>query len=719
MTKSTARTTMIVLVAPAFILFVILLVPLSCTSTTTTATECAAVPVITPDEKENNTRQKNENKKQQEKQKVGDIGRIDAATRSIRASLLSASLQTKNENTNNEKQHVVDIGMHDAATRLIRASLVSASLSISNTTTTTNTDLLLKQQQRIENRQRRKIMNDIYRIFGTIFDRKELQAMIKQELDTIINESQNKNKRESNISNSRNFTTSSSLNSSSSTNHSSTTTTGENGECKCSCCSSSVSTASATISHDDSFDKNHNNVDQSSHMIHNEDTERNDGDYDANNDDYGDDEDTTLSSSLPASSQSRSSTSSSDDFNSNFKHTADRHAQGILDIVNDYDCLEREFDVSVASNNHNNNNNDDDDTAAALLVDAVVKVFQKCHLVVLRNVFSKATIDTVLPKYVQYIHAVDTGQISSTGTTTFGGEYFILKEDTSRYNYMITKDLVQQSSAIFAQNTILNILSHPTILGDNMILNHVGSINAQPPSQQQQQQQQNHHSRRRHASSPKAVPPQYWHFDGDYIPNIDDEEQRDYNEVGIAGHDIYPYAINMFTPINMNLTSLEYGPTEFCLGSSHLRGHDFEHDLPVSDRTVLTAKEGIVEQLQEFEWYVDNGGGGGGPPPECPKGLTRTPLLNRGDVILFDYMLTHRGGANTGTQLRSLLFGMYSRKWYRDTTFDMYYGNNNEDDDEKSEEEIELEHLMKLTRFAVVQEGNNVNDDNDNDDDDD
>ena len=80
-------------------------------------------------------------------------------------------------------------------------------------------------------------------------------------------------------------------------------------------------------------------------------------------------------------------------------------------------------------------------------------------------------------------------------------------------------------------------------------------------------------------------------------------------------------------------------------------------------------------------------------------------------------MLTHRGGANTGTQLRSLLFGMYSRKWYRDTTFDMYYGNNNEDDDGKSEEEIELEHLMKLTRFAVVQEGNNVNDDNDDDDD--
>ena len=56
----------------------------------------------------------------------------------------------------------------------------------------------------------------------------------------------------------------------------------------------------------------------------------------------------------------------------------------------------------------------------------------------------------------------------------------------------------------------------------------------------------------------------------------------------------------------MTLTP-ESGPTEFCIGTSHLRGHDMETDFPVSDSTLLTKKEGIIESLQEFEWYVENG----------------------------------------------------------------------------------------------------------------
>ena len=331
--------------------------------------------------------------------------------------------------------------------------------------------------------------------------------------------------------------------------------------------------------------------------------------------------------------------------------TGDRHAAALLDTVRDTDCLEREFDVQ---------NEDVFDVADA------IGVLKKCRILVLRNLFSKETTERVFPHYIKFMSDVTSGKISAEGTTNFGGDHFILSEGESRLNFMATKDLLDNSTGLLDNEILIEILSDPALLGEEVIVNHVGTVDAGPDG--------------------KA---QYWHTDGDYVPN-DDVESRGF--LGVGGHDLPPFAINMFTPLlPREGMGPEHGPTEFCLGTSHLKGHDMKEDFPVDDPRLLKADNGIVEHLQEFEWHVDQLL----DPPPCPGHLHRIPLLKEGDAVIFDYMLTHRGGANRSENTnRAMIFATYSKTWFRDINFDWY----------KDAPGINLEHLTRLTRFALVKE---------------
>ena len=106
--------------------------------------------------------------------------------------------------------------------------------------------------------------------------------------------------------------------------------------------------------------------------------------------------------------------------------------------------MEGEFDVSSPQFNP--------DQAVAVLV--------KCRIVVLRNVFSITSnkmhnSNSRSNQFQQYVTDIDTGRISEEeqvgGTTSFGGDaHYILAEDDDRFNYMLTRDLVEQSPAVFA-----------------------------------------------------------------------------------------------------------------------------------------------------------------------------------------------------------------------------------------------------------------------------
>lgn len=342
--------------------------------------------------------------------------------------------------------------------------------------------------------------------------------------------------------------------------------------------------------------------------------------------------------------------------------SADRHLEGILGIYKDEDCLTQEFDVS----------------SEEFDVQHAIEVFQKCRIVVLRNVLDDEAIEDTLPNFTQYIQDVNQGRIRQEGTTSYGGGFFILREDEDRFNYMVPEDLITNAPELFAHPVLIDLLSHPSILGDDMVLNHAGTINAFPNGHEQ-----------------------YWHMDGHYVHN----EQNDPPDLG--GHDLPPFAINLFTPL-LDLTP-EHGPTEFCVGTSHWKGLDLDgYDELGDDDSEETSNSSedddddanILRKLLEFEWQALVEAGHGRRTPKCPPPFSRQPLLQRGDVVLFDYMVTHRGGRNKSPDLRSLLFAMYSRKWYRDTTFD---GGAFEEDCEGDPQECELEYLTKMTRFAVVE----------------
>jgi ectoine hydroxylase-related dioxygenase (phytanoyl-CoA dioxygenase family) len=342
---------------------------------------------------------------------------------------------------------------------------------------------------------------------------------------------------------------------------------------------------------------------------------------------------TTKSKNHPQKSKSKS-THESDHDNPINMFSADRHAAAVLDAHQSFDCLEREFDVTDP--------NFDTDQAAGVL--------EKCRILVLRNVFSQRIVNQTLARYQKFTHDVRTGRILRDGTTTYGGDYFILKEDRYRLNYMIPRELA--SADILANEHVLEILSHYNLLDEDFIVNHSGTLNAQP-----------------------GAPPQAWHADAEYLYG-----DRSFDEYGVAGQDLPPFAISMFTPL-LEMT-YDHGPTEFCLGTAHFRGHHLS-TLPVTDEDLL--ENGVVASLHRWDSKLK------GTP--CPEAFRRTPLLRLGDVVLFDYMLSHRGGPNQSNDLRSMLFTVYSRKWYKDWTFDI---NNNED-------ETEFERLTKTTRFAVVQ----------------
>lgn len=327
-----------------------------------------------------------------------------------------------------------------------------------------------------------------------------------------------------------------------------------------------------------------------------------------------------------------------------------RQFQEILNISRDPDCLERDFDV----------------TSHQFDINDAVQVFRKCRILVLRNVFDGPTLQQTLPKFQQYIEDVSNGNILKKGTTTYGGDYFILKEDRDRYNYMLTRELVSQSPSVFANDKIVQILSHAEILGDeSMILNHAGIINASPGSKRKQ----------------------YWHIDGEYV------HMNARRSGSPSGHDLPPFAINMFTPL-INLKP-EHGPTEFCVATSWLQGIDLK-SISEDDWSNQNLR---VQKLMDFEWEVQHGH----KAPKCPAPFARRPLLQKGDVVLFDYMMTHRGGSNESDELRSLMFAMYSRQWFRDTTFDSGGNNDVDCDDDDDDAQCELKYLTKLTRFAVVE----------------
>ena len=280
----------------------------------------------------------------------------------------------------------------------------------------------------------------------------------------------------------------------------------------------------------------------------------------------------------------------------------------------------------------------------------------KCRILVLRNLIPKQVIEEYIKKYEKYILAIHSGKVhkSKTKTNDSKAKDIVQCRGTKRHDVMFPKWLGGEQ--IVNNPTILNVLRNKNVLGPDMLLNIVGSVIAE-----------------------SGAPAMYWHEDQDYIYSTDS-----FQNSGIAGHDLLPYVVNMGMVLR-NDTTMDHGPTEFCVGSSHIDG--LPRRPPVMNETLIE-EESPFSKMLAFERNKKT----------CPARNWRAPLIGIGDVVLFDYHLTHRGGPNLSGDLRSLFYATYSRSWFRDMNFDddMY--------SDKENEQSEFDKMISGTRFALVDE---------------
>jgi hypothetical protein len=282
----------------------------------------------------------------------------------------------------------------------------------------------------------------------------------------------------------------------------------------------------------------------------------------------------------------------------------DRHIEDVLSIVNDPDCMSREFDIRSP---------DYQGSEAAT-------VLEKCRVIVLRNLFTESFIlDKFKPAYTKYLNALQQRRLDPLHRVIYDQSY-----PTKRYEIMLPSSFGAWHELTHSPH-IAEILERPQILDFSYFLHSLGTVVTEP-----------------------GAPHQGWHEEDNYIWDT----IFSWENFGIAGHDLPPYVINLFSPL-LNLTH-DHGPTEFCVGSSITTGllswsHDKEFRVydPELLKMLQENKSNAFTSLLEFHKGAT---GMTEEPLPCPPANLRSVLLNVGDAVLFDYQIIHRAGHNNAME---------------------------------------------------------------------
>jgi len=322
---------------------------------------------------------------------------------------------------------------------------------------------------------------------------------------------------------------------------------------------------------------------------------------------------------------------------------ADRFFSEIWNILHDEECMSGILDAESPD----------------FELDDVLRVYDKCRLVHTRNFYPKDVLKDFKRNITSYVKGIASGRISEEGRTSYAGEmYYFSERNPYRYDLCFTEDLVNEE--LMLNDLLMRILQHYTILGIDMNMLDFGVIMAEP-----------------------GAPTGHWHQDmGDYIFPSSFYKSR------VAGHDLPPFAVAVITPL-LDVT-MEHGPTEFCMGTSNLAGIDsleLEH-IPMKDPKLQELRDDFLSCTERC----------------CPAPAWRAPLLEFGDVLLFDYTLFHRGGSNNSPDLRSLIYNTYARPWYKDPNFSVTGREVHATESPLSRFSEPMQELMKNVRFAIPDE---------------
>eukprot|EP00934_Nitzschia_sp_Nitz4_P008210 Nitzschia sp. Nitz4//scaffold175_size95217//6965//8575//NITZ4_004716-RA/size95217-processed-gene-0.40-mRNA-1//-1//CDS//3329538918//8200//frame0 len=320
---------------------------------------------------------------------------------------------------------------------------------------------------------------------------------------------------------------------------------------------------------------------------------------------------------------------------------ADRQIDQVNNIIHDPDCMELELDA-----------NDDYD------VNWVADALAKCRVLVIRNVLDPDMIlNQFKPEYAKYLRALQSGEVHPDRRVLYEPGI-----PTKRYEIFLPEHLAMAD--IVANPQVLEILRHPKILGPGLLLHSLGTVVTEP-----------------------GAPHQGWHEEDNYIFGTEDSMEN----FGIAGHDLPPYLINMFSPL-LNLTH-DHGLTEFCVGTSVTTGL-LSGNFHVHDTSLLHDHgDAFLKTYQFHQAHIVRDGGVDLP---CPTENYRSVLLNVGDIVLFDYQIMHRAGFNVSPDTRAQIYLAYAREWYRDFNYHI-----NEIPYQLDAPHTDFGSITRWTRFAM------------------
>jgi len=328
---------------------------------------------------------------------------------------------------------------------------------------------------------------------------------------------------------------------------------------------------------------------------------------------------------------------------------ADYLIHDMLRTVSDPECMSGEFDTSA---------DDYDATKAAL-------VLHKCKLLVLRNVFSETFLEEYKANVTGFIQGLNNQQIPREGTTTFNDNAFMRNIDHGRWDVGLPGNLAHPY--IVSNRKILEVLMHDHILGPDLVLYSLGAALGDS------------------GSAPKEFHAVDGRLFGDQL----------YRTTGVSQHELPSYAINVMAPL-LHMTA-DHGPTQFHMGSSNLAGLNEDLD------DVKLRNESLRSHLhQQPNWNSNDD-----DEDDKDYKYIRTPLVNFGDVVLFDYQLIHRDGKNVSPDLRTMLHMTYSRFWFMDRLSTDHKKDDDDVDDEKEEDEDTgktrsiYKQLTRTARFAI------------------
>jgi ectoine hydroxylase-related dioxygenase (phytanoyl-CoA dioxygenase family) len=299
----------------------------------------------------------------------------------------------------------------------------------------------------------------------------------------------------------------------------------------------------------------------------------------------------------------------------------DKYFENMINIINDPDCMEGEVDMASPD----------------FTVEKAIQIWHKCHVLVIRNVFTNPegvnVVEDFRSNVTSFVYDVNSGRVSDNGTTSYSEPMYMHDVEVNRWDMLLPKSLAQHPQ-VLAPPFIMQIMEDERVLGDSFKCLSFGVVMAESG-----------------ASS------QMWHQDE--RPMFGDGSIF-HNKHG--GHEQPAMSIVALAPL-LNMTRA-HGPTEFCVGSSAVNGL-FTDIFEFMTWDSAELKEQVMELYEDF-----------GPEQFlygfCPSRMWRSPTLNAGDMVLWDYNLNHRAGPNNSKDFRSALYTSYSRPQSQDRTFESH-----------------------------------------------